>query len=684
MFSNIKINKEIDNKRSRAEYKTALKSFINETITDEVVESVISTFNRYNSTLAEVYLEIVDALGFEPKVDMEKPNASKDVLTRDWDEYNLNTQGLYVQVAIEATKPDIVTKKSVKHLLKVVIDKFASNKKDEIIFNSLLPQVGNVFKCGAELAAVYLEVLNTTALVTRKLVTNKDTDKKEHMFSLHLDLAELQSVYFQTSDRFVKFSTIDSVEGKNICSRKKYNYQQEMVGEAAESLDYINNQSLSFSEDFGEKEIVTHVKKKLFGDAWETSELSEPWQRRALQDAINEYKLIKELGNKFSTDHSTDGVGRMYDKSNNYGVQQGSYLRQYLEFSHKEKLTQQGKREVELAIACHNGYDKSTEEEAREGYKLYQDDWRQLDDRENQRLFSILDSGEATGLMVEQDAQTQGVSLFALGRGSMTGCVMTGIVGDDIRTDYYGLLSSQLNSRLNTNVWDRASVKYPFMTVGYSAKWKTIMYGSKADEEFLAAEVRGKVIPLMATSDASEEDTWNAFQKTMYHIAPFMMNTMKKIEELAKKGTQQVIEWTMPDGIKAQVAMQETKEETIKWVDINGKLHQAKNHKRVLNAKAGVTAWAPRIIQSIDAYAVRYVARKMEDINAPFVAVHDGYITHPNYVQDMRDFYKEALVDIHERDLLLNIIHELTGVKYSVKKEVTSEDIMGGKYAIWY
>ena len=675
----------VDNQSSRATYKKAVKALVKDYTSVEFVDAMR---NKYQDSIVKTqetlvsFMDIFSDMGLKSIEDYY--NYPKPVgKNQDWNLYNAAQTVFRLQLRIEALQVDADQfKTNTNTMLKVLVDMFAKTDRDTVILNSLVNKVARVWDCPVDSAAIHLSMWCETGLMDYSVTTNEATGAREHMYKLNLNVDEVRSVYLNTSDRKLRFGEVDSVEGRDILIKKKYPYEFIIeANEAQEAIDHINDCRMKLV--LPEEKLIDVAKRKVFGnDCSENVKLSEPWHLRVLAQATGHYNLIHKLGNEFRVTHKADGVFRLYDSEDFFSPQQGEFIREYLEFSEGEVLNDIGRRWIKLKIAGQNGYGKVTESVALQAFADHWDEWSNID--KNTHLFDILNSEEETGYMLELDAQSQNYGIYGLCTGDTSLTDMAGYHPLQ-RLDIREISATIMNSKLGTVMWTKSLLKPSIMTKAYSAKYKTLMFGSGYDEANGEVKQKGRAIPLMSVSDKSKEDTWAAFSETMEAVVPRVLRVMEDIEEKAKRNNNDVVEWIMPDGIKCQIAMQEIVETELCWVDANGKMHKAKHHSRVMNPKAGVTAHAPRYIQSIDAYMLRLVAKMLKALGIAFTAVHDGFITHPNYGDILCECYRKASVIVWEKNLLSNIVNQTMNCKvnYQAKGTMNKEYIENSHYTLW-
>ncbi len=614
----------------------------------------------------------------------------------DWNVYTISEAYRLSHVAIlviDAVLDD--TKKMVRAGLTAIVSAYSKGMRDELIVTAILNSVKRAIGAGnIDEAMAFIEIVKTAGFISvRRAVTNEG--RTEFVFSVKQDTKDLRKAVKVTSDRAIQLFKIEPVTG-NIAIRAKFDYQQD-VEPMADVVDYLNSVPVKFKDSVTEADIV-----EIARDAIEDEDGSRlfdiDWKQGIKRDLINEWGITVESGNKFFIPRKSDGVARLYGNSK-FGFDMGHAHQDLLEFANKEELNEDGLWSLRQYFAEVEGYrvngKKPTEQEAEDFWNDSVHSEGEAFTQKGQEIVDIYFSNEVTGLAVEIDAQTQGPGIMGLSVGDESLCFNTAIIGNTIRTDMYLLLANAMNSRLSVTAWTRTNSKSALMTKGYGAGYKTIMFGSKGsnDMETGMYEIKAggkKQVPLMHTAEAagisSTKDVWVAFKKTMKIIAPAMLELQALISNIQEGLGNAENSYMLPDGVMATVATQKTIETHAKWVSGDGKIHSMLHHVRVPD-DSNTTALAPRIVQSIDAYILRCVARIMSDQGIELIVVHDGYITHPNYSKKLMEAYRTVLAHVYEIDLMTNILSQLLGTEISsVQKDskITTEDILASKYALWF
>ena len=669
----------VDASRSRKTYKKLLKATLNTVYSEELYSNILNTYIGTNlaiGTTTSHYRVMLLPFGYSTLEEFfNHPLPALKAGKEAWNIYNMCQAVFYSALRGELT----ITSRDAKELLGVLLDTFSSTKQDTVIGNTLMVRIARALSISEETAMSHLDVWCNTGIISHQLIRNGEDGKMEHMYSLHIDLVELRASYRFTSNRNVKLSIPKDIEG-NISIAKKIRYDQILGSSATKAFNHI--QETAFSLRMTLDELEEAILRKLFGKNWKTSRITTSWEQEIASAMRAEYHLIMDSGNIFYVESNTDSVLRLYNTSEYFGVQQGSWMREHMTLAYEEEITPEGYQNIRDNIAFHI-LGKVTFTEARSAFDIHCDEWR--DAGHCPHLFEALDSAY-TKVYSQQDAQSQNYGIYGLVTGNMPILEHTGFA--PYRSDFRDVVAVLMNDTLDTDMWTKDTLKPAVMTKGYSAGYKTIMFGSNYDEENGYINPKGKAIPLMSVSKHSAADTWSAFNRAMSLTVGRALNVMSIIQKDGEKNKKDLVQWTMPDGEVAQVALLETVETHVKWVGADGHVHTITHHISVPSPARAYTTFAARIIQSIDAFMFRRVAVILADMGIAFTAVHDEYITHINYDHIVREVYRIVALEVFDGNLLSNIMNQITGKTYNfqsgINRETVRNFILNSEYALAY
>ena len=645
----------------------------------------------------------LDAVEMPEPLDKDACEDERTQSRNDWNIYTLKgaLDATYTAESVVHTMQEL-GQKGLRKALAVCVSAYGKGVRDNVIANSIVCGLSKVAtpvnddprNDARNYGMALAELLSAAGFINLHSARTNE-GRTEFVYSVNADVQELRRINKVVSARSTKLFNIEPVSG-SIVIRSKYNYRQD-VEPIADVIDSLNSVAISFKDGVTEDDII-EIARDAVEDEDGSKLFDAGWKQAIKNDYVSEFEIVKNSGNRFFIPRQTDGVGRIYEQSK-FGFHQGHAHKELLELSNKEVLNEDGKWAMRQMIVELAGYrpegKKPTEQEAEDFFYANESMFRDV--KETCDMYAQYVSGEAIGTLIEVDAQTQGPGLYGLLTGDEMLCYNTAIIGNTERTDMYAILANAMNSRLSVTAWDRANCKTALMTKGYGAGYRTIMFGSGKDSSFnmdtgdyTIHSGSKKAVPLMETAETvgitNTQPVWSAFKKTMQIIAPAMLETQAMLSNIQEGLGQSVLSMTMPDGIVASIATQKTEESHAKWIDGKGKVHTMLHHTRVLD-DSNKTALAPRLIQAVDAYILRQVARIMADKGIDFVAVHDGYMTHPNHTKTVMEAYRVVLAHVYEIDLMTDMLSQLLGREISsVRKNstITVEDILASKYALWF
>lgn len=259
-------------------------------------------------------------------------------------------------------------------------------------------------------------------------------------------------------------------------------------------------------------------------------------------------------------------------------------------------------------------------------------------------------SGKPSGHLVGLDATASGLQIMACLMGCKKTASMVNLIDTGKREDAYQSIASEMGR-------DKAEMKHPIMTV---------FYGSKAQPR----EVFGKDTPEL------EE-----FYEILNTELPGAMECMNDIQECWQPYAKEH-SWTLPDGHRAIVKVDVPVDKRIEIDELDNTSFTFRTYINE-GTKTGLSL-AANIVQSIDGYIVREMVRRAYVRNFDVISIHDDFMAHPNYMDQVRIIYRKILSEIAQGDLLGSILSEVTGEKVRVHKmsDDLHTDILKSEYAL--
>lgn len=666
--------REIDNKYSRKEYKKLLNQYL------------AKTFN-YQNILSDIEKVLVDyKKEYEERKQLihsfDKPTAEQlaDKAPEErallWLPYN-NGKKIALLKSVLEYKIDI---KRLRKVIRWLVEARIQSKGDEFIVDILANK------------GVSMQLIQLLDYIGFLSLRKGTSEKNRAIFMVTLKLEGIEDLIIKekiTSKNRVKFSVADEIkEDTFLISQKSWRYEQPKLSMGQiEALDKASNTWFSLREGLTEVDITKAVMAKLKID-----KVTHRWQEIEINIAIEEFRQIMRAGNKFRLDRFQDGANRMYEKSTYFGFQQHKALRSMLRFHNKRVMTPEGVEELKRQIEA--------EPELADAMG-----WNE----------ALANPSKPTGIIVYQDATTQGTQLFGVCTASPLLLAQGGAydIGDELLVKAYELLSKELNKELSVfytlqrgevthiNCFTVNNVKSLHMTSLYNVGKERILTGkgftSEDMEEIFEIEFEdrknklGKLQPLLKTAreaglDIDKEKLYELFKKALWKIAGAALKAMDIINQCVDDETL-VYKWrSILDNSINQYAMVASYDDKSTWVDLHGNLHTITIHTKVLEPKAKWRGLAARLIQSMDSDLVRYMYRG----NVDLATIHDSYGSHPNDAKYVRDRYKDGLILLFRSDPLTRMLSDITGkrVKSLQNQEIDKQElemkIRNSRYSLMY
>lgn len=243
------------------------------------------------------------------------------------------------------------------------------------------------------------------------------------------------------------------------------------------------------------------------------------------------------------------------------------------------------------------------------------------------------EAGIATGFIMGLDATSSGLQIMA----ALSGCHITAanvnLINTGNRENAYARVARLIYEKCGIQ-FTAEEVKKPVMTT---------FYNSKAQPKQVFGE------------DAS---TLAAFYETLNELFPGAMNVLQAIQQFQNPNALEYV-WTLLDQHTAKVKVMMPVDKKIEIDELN---HATFTHRAYINQPTDFDLSLPaNITQSIDGWVVR----DMYDVAAKqlfeLLTIHDSFWASPNYMQNVRENYRDSLVTIAESNLLETILQEISG-----------------------
>lgn len=264
-----------------------------------------------------------------------------------------------------------------------------------------------------------------------------------------------------------------------------------------------------------------------------------------------------------------------------------------------------------------------------------------------------------------------------------------GLVEEESRKqDLRLLIAEGLNTKLDTDVFNKTNIKPLFMVWAYNAGKARILEGVQVTEEqlFGPSIVNTKVEGLLEITGATDTEAnrdiiWNAFESIVTELVPVIVILKSMFKKLIKHNPLTETQWTLPDGGIAQYASADSHEKVLYWVDRKGHQRQHTHHIKAITENVKSAGLLPRVIHSFDAYVARQLVVRAARLGITVIPNHDSFMFDAEHSLTIEyiveDLFKELLVGDHFSSVIneLNTSNKPLSVRDSNSKFITSESL---------
>jgi hypothetical protein len=175
-------------------------------------------------------------------------------------------------------------------------------------------------------------------------------------------------------------------------------------------------------------------------------------------------------------------------------------------------------------------------------------------------------------------------------------------------------------------------------------------------------QVKDAIVPMMYGSKAAPRELFGEGTKELAAFNHAVENTVPILGEMAALAKEvwnpeaKFHEFTLPDGHHVCLPTMVTHTKrievfdtsfTYQWKDIG----TSENHTSLL----------ANIIHSVDGYVAREMVRRSNEAGFELAHIHDSFWCSPVYMNQVRQFYKDILIEIAKSNLLEDILSQITG-----------------------
>ncbi len=708
----IAIKNQSDEDLNPRRYTKMVKQVVASTVDVEYFENFKShhlgeAISMAKATLAELLL--LGTTDIKPATPDEKLFGTDHIAHRLlWAKYNNHTRIEKLQKYILTVRAaaENITLKGLKKVMNAIIKNnvkaLRTRNPDEFIVNSILPIIAKEFDIPVSIAMNLIQALNDSNFLSLSKTTYSkvggDDGAIDWMINFQSgDLSELETMRLLTSKQNAVVGRPEEITADtHMVSQRAWAYESiTKPTDVVDVLNYFSDMRYSFRDGLTYEDRLNAYYSAILDDhnkqsLVDTGTVSlEKHQSMAIALYELEYARIMEAGNRFAIRRFLDSANRVYDESM-FGFQQSSAMKELLRFADKFEYSDEDWNEVKWATVV--VYEKLYADNRAKAIKHFDLNHKEMlvkygDDR---GYFAAIEAREDTNIILFLDATTQGTQLYGavtcspslLKQGGAT------VSSDKEFVKAYTLLADSLNWKFAielgsdsvVEIFNTDNVKSLHMTSLYNSGKKRLLEGRSFNdkmeewEQALESEYEtstsklGKLVPLLMTMRENDinleaDKVYTIFRAALKVIAEDALEAMSRVNKLVfdDADANTIYQWTSIDGQVNQYAMTKNTEEVIEWITAEGEEHSLTYHDKILEPKASWRGLAPRWIQSIDAYIVRYIGMKAMEAECPLALVHDSFGVPACYAEQLRQWYRDVLCIIVDADPLRALASEIKG-----------------------
>lgn len=263
------------------------------------------------------------------------------------------------------------------------------------------------------------------------------------------------------------------------------------------------------------------------------------------------------------------------------------------------------------------------------------------------RAWRTVQRGQPTNHIMGLDATASGLQIMACLSGCHSTARSVNLIYTGQREDVYQTIADDMNTLDGVNT-DRQQCKKPVMTV---------FYGSTEQPK----QIFGEGLALGQFYRALEKDLTGAYQ---------LMNILQSHWQ----GNVEYHQWRLPDGHVARVPVTTTVEKNL---EIDEADHMRFAYRStVVQPQASSRSLAANIVHSIDGFVVRRMTASARQRGYWMAPIHDCFYTSPNYMNEVRAAYLRILQWIAQRNLVADILTQISGKTVHYEKHSNNLDLM--------
>jgi len=265
------------------------------------------------------------------------------------------------------------------------------------------------------------------------------------------------------------------------------------------------------------------------------------------------------------------------------------------------------------------------------------------------------ENGESLNHIMGLDATASNIQIMAAMSGCRESAKAVNLIDTGNREDVHESVADEMTKIMDHKI-DRNTIKKPLMThfFGSEAQPRSIFGEGEGYDSFVGA-VNNKL--------PGPAELMHLFQA---HWNP-----------MATKYT-----WAMPDGHVVHIPVSEKVD---KGLEIDEANHLRFTYRaEVVRPQQQGKALAANIVHSVDGWMCREMIKRANVQGFYLATIHDCFYAHPNYMNKVRQLYKEVMAEVADMNMVTMILSQISGtyVGYHKLSSGLSQDILESEYAL--
>lgn len=240
---------------------------------------------------------------------------------------------------------------------------------------------------------------------------------------------------------------------------------------------------------------------------------------------------------------------------------------------------------------------------------------------------------ESSNHIMELDATASGIQVMAAMSGCHNSARAVNLIDTGNRECVY-MNTSDTMSDLSGMEIDRDTIKKPVMT---------FFYGSMAVPRQIFGEGEALVafFSTLATTLRGPYELMKLFQSCWDPQAT-------------------VYRWAMPDGHVVHIPVTSKEDKGLEIDEMEPHLRFT-YRAEVVQPQLEGRSLAANIVHSVDGFICRQMVKRANEAGFYLASIHDCFYAHPNYMNEVRQLYREIMAEVASMNLVESILSQITG-----------------------